>query len=105
MTEPTTIGTSSASAIQTIRSQRVGTDLESGTKEMTNSVTFGTAMPSSSSGQAAAAPTTAERTVCSLGDVCPNSATTAQPKMALRIFPSDRVIRLMIACRMATAET
>ena len=102
ITVPTANGTSSASAIQMMRSQMLGTDLESGTNEMTNSVTFGTTMPSRRSGQTAAAATTADSMVCSLGEVWPNSATTAQPKIALRIFPADLVMRLMSAWRMAT---
>src|SRR5712664_3156673 len=94
ITLPTATGTSSASAIQTMRNHTLGTDLERGTKETTKSVTRGTAIPRRSSGQAAAAATTAESIVCSLGEVWPNKAMTAQPKIALRIFPADFVIRL-----------
>ena len=97
ITLPTMNGTRRASAIQMMRSQRLGTDLESGTKETTNSVTRGTTMPRTSSGHAAAAATTADSMVCSFGEVWPKSATTAHPKIALRIFPTDRVRRLMSA--------
>src|SRR5438128_7324114 len=102
ITLPTTTGTSTASAIQKIRSHRLGADLERGTKETPNSVTRGTAILSRSSGQAAAAATTADSIVCSLGEVWPNNATTAQPKIALRIFPADLVMRLIRAWRIAT---
>ena len=95
MTLPTRKGTSTASAIQMIRSHRLGTDLESGTKETTNNVTRGTMIPRTRSGQTAAAATTADNIVCSFGEVWPKSARTAQPKTALRIFPTERVRRLM----------
>ena len=51
---PTTRGTSSASAIQTMRSERSGTDLASGMKAMRKSATLGRSAPSRSSGHAAA---------------------------------------------------
>ena len=86
---PNTIGTSAASAIQAIRSPTLGTDLASGTKAITRSAILGTITPSSSSGHAAAAATTAERMVCSLCEVWPKSAITAHPKMALSAFPAD----------------
>ena len=67
--DPTMRGTKSARAIQTMRSARLGTDLESGTNETTKSIALGKAIPTTSNGQAAAAATTAERSVCSLGVV------------------------------------
>src|SRR5207245_10595177 len=78
--------------------------LERGTKETPTRATRGTAIPSRSSGQAAAAATTADSIVCSLGEVWPNKATTAQPKIALRIFPADLVMRLIRAWRIATCR-
>jgi hypothetical protein len=50
------------------------------------------AIPSSSTGHAAAAPTRAESLVFSAGAVWPNSATTAQPKMAEVMRPRERVM-------------
>jgi hypothetical protein len=88
-TAPTTTGTRIASAIQITRSQRLGTDLPIGTKATMSSAIFGTITPSSRMGQAAAAATTAESRVCSLGEVVPKSARTAQPKMAFRALPAD----------------
>jgi hypothetical protein len=49
-------------------------------------------MPSSSTGHAAAAPTRAESMVFSAGSVWPNSATTAQPKIAEVMRPRDRLM-------------
>ena len=57
------------SGIQTMRSQRLGTDFASGTKAMTSSAILGKTVPTSKSGHAAAAATTAESSVCSLGEV------------------------------------
>ena len=105
MTEPTTSGTKSARAIQTMRSARLGTDFDSGTKETTKSIAFGKTTPARRNGQAAAAATTAESSVCSLGEVRPKSASTAQPNAALRIFPADLAMRLMRAWRIAMAQS
>ena len=72
-----------------MRSHVPGTDFPSGTKAITSNAIFGMITPSSSKGQAAAAATTPERSVCSFGEVCPKSAMTAQPKMAFRALPAD----------------
>ena len=88
-TLPTTMGTRTASAIQINRSQKLGTDLPIGTNATTRSAILGTITPSSRMGHAAAAATTPESSVCSFGEVVPNSARTAQPKMAFRALPAD----------------
>ena len=88
-TVPTAIGTATASAIQVRRSQKPGTDFESGTKAITSKAIFGTITPRSRIGHAAAAATTTESIVCSLGEVLPKSAITAQPKMAFSALPAD----------------
>ena len=86
---PTTIGTATANPIQTSRSQKLGTDFPSGTKATTSSATLGTITPRMRMGQAAAAATTTESSVCSFGEVCPKRAITAQPKMAFSALPAD----------------
>jgi hypothetical protein len=63
-----------------------------GTKLIRKVPILGIAIPSRRTGQAAAAPTSAERSVCSRLFVRPNSATTAQPKIDDVIRPSERVI-------------
>ena len=98
---PTASGTSTASAIQTTRTVQLGIQPGSGTKPSTNTASLGMAMPSSKIGQAAAAPTSADSMVFSAGAVWPKRATTAQPKMAEVMRPSERVTSAIRACKTA----
>ncbi len=98
---PTVSGMSTASAIQTTRTVQLGIQSGSETKPSTNAASLGMAMPSSRIGQAAAAPTSADSMVFSAGAVWPNRATTAQPKMAEVMRPSERVTSAINACSTA----
>jgi hypothetical protein len=92
MVSPTARGIVAASPIQTSRTVQRGTQSGRGTNPKAKTAIFGIAMPSSSTGHAAAAPTRAESMVFSAGSVWPNSATTAQPKIAELMRPRDRLM-------------
>jgi hypothetical protein len=100
-TVPTSNGTARARPSQTRRTIQLGTRCDSGTKATRKVAILGKAIPTSRIGQATAAPTSADSSVCCLGEVRPNSATTAQPKMAFRILPADLPRNVMRACSSA----
>src|SRR5919197_2587923 len=101
---PTAKGTSTASVIQTTRTVQLGTQPGSGTKAKTHTAIFGAAMPSRRIGQTAAAATRADSMVFSPLPVWPKRATTAQPKIADRMRPTDRLASVIRAWIMATFD-
>jgi hypothetical protein len=80
-----------------------GTHAGMGTKASTYAAKRGAAMPSSSSGHAPAAASSAERKIFCVPVVYPKMATTAQSNSALRIRPKERVMNAIKACRIAMA--
>ena len=88
---PRAKGTAIARTIHTTRTALEDTHSGSGTNARTNAASFGQITPSRRSGQAAAAATSTESHVFSLGLVSPNSATTAHPNSADTMRPTDRV--------------
>lgn len=98
---PTANGTKIAKLNQTMRTVQRGTQCGSGTNATKRAAIFGMTKPTSRSGHATAAATTTDRNVCSREDVWPNSARTAQPKIAFRTFPADFVMSASSACRIA----
>src|SRR5262245_47185418 len=101
MATPTPRGTSAANTIQATRTTQDGTPAGSGTNARTRATVFGATIPIRRMGQAAAAPTTAERATFSAPLVCPKRATTAQPKMADRMRPTERLTRARSAWMIA----
>jgi hypothetical protein len=100
-TRPTMTGTASASASQTTLTIQLGTRFDRGMKPITRAAILGKAIPASRIGQAAAAATSPDSSVCCFGEVRPNSATTAHPKIAFRILPADLPRNEMSACSSA----
>src|SRR5215468_4258716 len=98
-TAPSTNGTTMARPIQTPRTSQLGTHGGKYAKVRATAARRGHIALRIRSGQAAAAPTRAESHTFSRGLVGPKSATTAQPKSAERMLPSDRDMRERIACR------
>ena len=68
---------------------------------MANTATFGAATPSNSTGHMAAAPISAESQIFCRPSTRPKRATTAQSNSAEKIFPTERVSKLMMPCRIA----
>src|SRR5215813_5394096 len=101
-TAPSTNGTMMARPIHAERMSQLGTDSGKGTKAKAVTTRRGQITPRIRSGQDAGAPTSADSHTFSRGLVGPKSATTAQPKRAERMLPSDREIRAKMACRIAT---
>ncbi len=98
---PTARGTTTASAIHTMRMIHAGTDSGMGTNASTNVAKRGAMMPRSRRGQAPAAASNAERKIFCVPVVYPKIATTAQSKSALRIRPNERPTNAISACTIA----
>src|SRR5215470_13845316 len=101
-TAPSAKGTMMARPIHTERMSQPGIHCGNGTNAKAITARRGQIAPRIKSGQAAAAPTRADSHTFSRGLVGPKSATTAQPKSAERMLPSDREMRAKMACRIAT---
>src|SRR5262245_5928237 len=80
------------------------TELESGTNATRKAASLGNARPTSKTGHTAAAPTRPDSQSFCVPPTRPKSATTAQSKSAEKILPTDRLMRLMIACTSAIAH-
>src|SRR5689334_10511934 len=76
-----------------------------GTNDSTKVPNRGATMPSSRSGQAPAAARSTERKTFWVPLVYPKIAITAQSKSALRIFPNERVMNAISACRIAIVRS
>src|SRR5215471_5817494 len=101
-TAPSAKGTMMARPIHIERMSQPGIDSGNGTNAKAITARRGQITPRIRSGHAAAAPTRADSHTLSRGLVGPKSATTAQPKSAERMLPSDREMRAKMACRIAT---
>jgi len=82
-----------AKATQTARMSELGIHDGKGANVRSLAAIRGHMTPKTRIGQAAAAPTRADSHTFSRELVGPKSATTAHPKRAERMLPSDRVIR------------
>src|SRR3954470_7856692 len=102
--KPTENGTRPASASHTTRTIQLGSQWGRGMKARNSAQVLENTAPSSNTGQATAAPTNPDKRICSFGVVRPNSARTAQPKMAFRILPADLVRRPSRAWRIAMLQ-
>ena len=84
--------------IQIRRMTQVGAqECGSGAKFRTSVASRGHTTPITSSGHAAAAPTSAESHIFSRGFVGPKSATTAHPNRADMMLPRERLMRARTA--------
>jgi hypothetical protein len=89
---PSATGTATVRVIQTSRITQVGTqECGSGAKLRSSVASRGHTTPIRRRGHAAAAPTSAESHIFSRGFVGPKSATTAHPKRADMMVPSERL--------------
>src|SRR4030095_10313518 len=94
---PIATGTNRASAIHTRRTSHAGRASGRGTKARKKAAALGATTPARSSGQAAADATSPESSIRRRPLTRPKSATTAQSNSAVRIFPTDRLMRLRTA--------
>src|SRR4029453_8844012 len=98
---PTARGTPRPRTIQTTRTAHEGTHDGTGMKARRNVATFGKAIPSRSSGPAAAAATTPDRKIFHVPLAYPKMATTAQSNSALKILPNERPMKAISAWTIA----